>query len=226
MSENLNKVLDVKNKDNKPKKHKLTGKLRALVAGLLLATVATVCVNLILFTNDATKKVIAKNQSNSIKEQLKNLLPPAALKDDVKIECYQIKENRHIGHNQKIFVARNAKGNLGYVLTYATSLGYSNPLVLISGFTSDGRVYKTDIQFSQETPGLGDKVDRKHGNFLDQFNGKSLNDATWDVKKYGGDFDFITGATVTSRATVIATSEALKALDKINLRTLKKCKGL
>ena len=95
---------------------------------------------------------------------------------------------------------------------------------MIAGFTPDKKVYKADIYFSQETPGLGDKVDRDHGNFLDQLSGHSLLSANWDVKKNGGDFDFITGSTVTSRATVIATSQALKELNSFDIRSLKKCK--
>ena len=41
---------------------------------------------------------------------------------------------------------------------------------------------------------------------------------------FGGDFDFITGSTVTSRATVIATRDALKTLNEIDLDSLPKCK--
>lgn len=109
-------------------------------------------------------------------------------------------------------------------MTYETSMGYSNPLVMIAGFDKDKKVYKADIQFSLETPGLGDKVDRAHGNFLDQFTGHALEDANWDVKKLGGDFDYITGSTVTSRATVVATSMALKELNELDLNRFSKCR--
>ena len=97
------------------------------------------------------------------------------------------------------------------------------PLVLIAGFTADKKVYKADIFISHETPGLGDKVDRNHGDFLDMMNGKGL-EANWDVKKFGGDFDYITGSTVTSRAVVTATGDALSALNDINVQDLKPCR--
>ena len=42
--------------------------------------------------------------------------------------------------------------------------------------------------------------------------------------KYGGDFDYFTGATVTSRATVLATYNALKELEKIDTVKLNKCR--
>ena len=54
-------------------------------------------------------------------------------------------------------------------------------------------------------------------------NGKNLENSTWDVKKFGGDFDYITGSTVTSRAIVLATSDALKVLNKTDIVKLKIC---
>ncbi len=222
MNKDLEKVLDTKSNDNKT--HKMSRTARAFLSGLSLAITGVFCVGCVLFANENTKDIIAQNESHGIKGRLKSLLPPEAQEKGVVINCYNIKTNKMIGNNQKLFVASKDIDIKGYVLTYSTNLGYSDPLVMITGFTKDKKVYKADIHFSQETPGLGDKVDRAHGNFLDQFNDKSLNEANWDVKKYGGDFDFITGSTVTSRATVISTSQALKALDNININTLSKCK--
>ena len=43
---------------------------------------------------------------------------------------------------------------------------------------------------------------------LDQFDGKKASpDANWQVKKDGGEIDFISGATVTSRAVTLLVSE-------------------
>jgi hypothetical protein len=49
-------------------------------------------------------------------------------------------------------------------------------------------------------PGLGDKIELKKSSWIDSFTGKFLtadNDATWAVKKDGGEFDAFTGATIT-----------------------------
>ena len=116
-------------------------------------------------------------------------------------------------------------GHADYVKNMITGAAQMDGAILVvAGFTADKKVYMADIFFSQETPGLGDKVDRAHGNYLDQFNNLGLEDTKWDVKKYGGDFDYFTGATVTSRATVIATYNALKELEKIDTVKLNKCK--
>lgn len=198
--------------------------LRSVLSGLSLSVVGALCVGLILYVENSTSDIIAENQKNSIDARVLSLLPDEAKANGNTITCYQIKKSKYIGSNQKLFIASRASEVTGYVMTYETSMGYSNPLVLIAGFDRDKNVYKADIQFSSETPGLGDKVDRAHGNFLDQFNGHSYDDAKWDVKKLGGDFDYITGSTVTSRATVVATSMALKELDSIDLSKLSKCR--
>ena len=234
MNKNLETVLDTNTNDtgstntgndkNKQKKYKYSRTARAILSGLSLAFVASLCVGMILYTSESTEQLREENKANSLNAKINTLLPDEARGDNIRLTCYAIKKSKNIGHNQKLYIASKDLEIKGYIMTYSTSLGYSDPLVMIAGFTPDKKVYKADIYFSQETPGLGDKVDRDHGNFLDQLSGHSLLTANWDVKKNGGDFDFITGSTVTSRATVIATSQALKELNSFDIRSLKKCK--
>ncbi len=238
MNKDLETVLDTGTKENDTvktdngstnsnapkKKYKYSRTARAILSGLSLAFVASLCVGLIMYASESTEELRENNKANSLKAKINALLPDDARGDNIRLTCYDIKKSRNIGHNQKLYIAAKDLEIKGYILTYSTSLGYSDPLVMISGFTPDKKVYKADIYFSQETPGLGDKVDRDHGNFLDQLSGHSLLTSNWDVKKNGGDFDFITGSTVTSRATVIATYQALKELNSFDIRSLKKCK--
>lgn len=196
----------------------------SLLSALSLTLTGVICVSGILAVDKSTASIIAQNQSSSINGRVKALLPKEVLTKKTILTCYSLKDSKYIGRNNKLYVASEDNHVKGYVLTYKTNLGYSDPLVLIAGFTADKKVYMADIFFSQETPGLGDKVDRAHGNYLDQFNNLGLEDTKWDVKKYGGDFDYFTGATVTSRATVIATYNALKELEKIDTVKLNKCK--
>jgi len=65
-----------------------------------------------------------------------------------------------------------------------------------------------EILSHAETPGLGDKI--AHEGFKDQFKGQSLGSADWRVKKDGGDFDQITGATISPRAVVGAVKKGLE----------------
>ncbi|MPN28268.1 Electron transport complex subunit RsxG [bioreactor metagenome] len=63
----------------------------------------------------------------------------------------------------------------------------------------------------KETPGLGDKIERRLSDWITGFSGKKIqsdNDSHWAVKKDGGDFDQFTGATITPRAVVNAVKRA------------------
>lgn len=196
--------------------------IRALLSGLTLACISTICIVLVLYAQDSTKETITNLQSQKISQKLKKFFPPETLAPGVNFRCHLISD-KLIGQNMRLYTANKGQDTLGYIMTYSTSRGYSNPLILIAGFDKDKNVYRTDIHFSLETPGLGDKVDRAHGNFLDMLNGKNLENSTWDVKKFGGDFDYIIGSTVTSRAVVLATYDALKVLNKADISKLKTC---
>ena len=96
--------------------------------------------------------------------------------------------------------------------------GYGGEIDVLVGFTSDGKITSVQILRHKETPGLGANVcERKFqrtifnltekapavpdNRLLDQFNGKSAaGSGHWQITKDGGEFDYLTGATVTSRA--------------------------
>ena len=65
----------------------------------------------------------------------------------------------------------------------------------------------------KETPGLGDYIDIARGDWIKNFDGRSLDqpdEAGWKVKKDGGEVDYMAGATITPRAVVKAVHGALK----------------
>ena len=198
---------------------------RVFFSGFILALIAVICISVVLLAEHDTKPAIEHNRSSREQALMEQLLPN--LKDQALGEItYQCKLLSHplIGTNMKAYLATDRSGKiLGYIGTYATSRGYSNPLILIAGLDTTGRLTKVDISFTRETPGIGDKVERKRGNYLDQFDGKGLYDANWDVKKFNGDFDYFTGATVTSRAVVLATPDFLEVLMGTALSKLPNC---
>ncbi len=195
--------------------------LRAIYAGISLAAISAACCLIVLKADTATSAVIERNESASIARTVSKLLPKEAM-DGAEFKCRLIDDPR-VGRKMRLYTSEKDGEISGYVMTYSTNRGYAVPLVLIAGFTADKKVYKADILISHETPGLGDKVDRSHGDFLNMMNGKGL-EASWDVRKFGGDFDYITGSTVTSRAVVTATGDALSALNEINVQDLKPCR--
>ena len=201
---------------------------RSLFAGFILAFIAALCTVGVLLAQHDTNEAIAHNRALQEQQLVRSLLPEIMEREEsqgrkVKFECKLI-SHRLIGHNMRAYIVRNEEDQiLGFISSYSTSRGYSNPLILIGGINPQGQISKIDVQLSRETPGIGDKVERRRGNFLDQFDGQNLYSIKWDVKKFGGDFDYITGATVTSRALVLATRDFLEVMATTDLTTLPDC---
>ena len=69
------------------------------------------------------------------------------------------------------------------------------------------------VIYHKETPVLGVKIDIKKSDWVRSFEGRSLDNTAepnWAVKKDGGDFDQMTGATITPRAIVNAVYKGLR----------------
>lgn len=198
--------------------------LRAFLAGLFLAVIGGVCFALIIAAQNDTADLIAANRAAGERAIVQTLLPEEEFGQDLQLQCSLISDPR-IGQNMKLYTALQGSEIKGYILQYSTARGYSNPLIMISSFRADKSIYRADIQYSRETPGIGDKLDRRHGTFMDALSGKNLDNVAWDVKKFGGDFDYLTGATVTSRALILASRDALAVLNEADLAALPKCPG-
>ncbi len=196
---------------------------RALIAGLILALIGAICFGLIIWAQADTRALISHNRGAAEMQVISTLLPPEHFGQDLDLDCRLISDPR-IGRNMKLITATKDGEVKGYIMQYSTARGYSNPLILAASFEADKRLYRVDIQFSRETPGIGDKVERRRGNYLDALQGKDLNNVRWDVKKFGGDFDYFTGATVTSRAVILASRDALAVLQDAKPTSLPRCR--
>ncbi len=87
---------------------------------------------------------------------------------------------------------------------------------LIIATAPDATVLGVRVVSHKETPGLGDYIEPKKDKnkarpWITQFNGLSparIDAREWKVKKDGGRFDFVAGATITPRAIVKAVRKA------------------
>ena len=64
----------------------------------------------------------------------------------------------------------------------------------------------------RETPGLGDRIESTKSDWMEHFNGRSIGDPSledWKIRRDGGEFDQLRGASITSRAVVRAVRETL-----------------
>jgi len=102
---------------------------------------------------------------------------------------------------------------VGTAVQATSPQGFSGDVIIMSGFTPEGLIYKVSVLSQKETPGLGTKMTLP--DFLNQFEGKDTGDGL-KVKKDGGSVDALTAATISSRAAVDAINRAAQALKKGN----------
>jgi electron transport complex protein RnfG len=68
----------------------------------------------------------------------------------------------------------------------------------------------------RETPGLGDYIDAARSPWSQQFIGRRISDGLrWQVKKDGGPFDAMAGATISARAVTAAVGRAANVLARL-----------
>jgi len=101
------------------------------------------------------------------------------------------------------------------VETYSM-LGFSGEIKVMVGFLPDGTINDVAVLEHEETPGLGDKMERKKSEWSLQFQGKNPESFRLSVKKDGGDVDAITASTISSRAFCDAVTRAYNTYKEIN----------
>ena len=112
----------------------------------------------------------------------------------------------------KLHTARLAGVVTAVILEATARNGYSGDIKLLIAVRQDGSIGGVRVIAHKETPGLGDYIDVAKDNWIKTFDNLSLNNRTskqWQVKKDGGQFDYMAGATITPRAVVKATHKAL-----------------
>ncbi|HCJ66109.1 MAG TPA: hypothetical protein DHV62_01970 [Elusimicrobia bacterium] len=96
--------------------------------------------------------------------------------------------------------------------------GYAAPIKVLVGVDETNKITKVKILDEMETPGLGARI--KEAKFLNQFPGKTIEELK--LKKDKGTIDAVTGATISSRATIEAVKEGLNKFSGAGKREVSK----
>ena len=113
----------------------------------------------------------------------------------------------------KAYIAKQDHKFAAVILEAIAHDGYSGDIKLLIAIRADGTVSGVRVLAHKETPGLGDYIDIAHGNWIKLFDNESVEKTPaeqWKVKKDGGKFDYMVGATITPRAVVEAVAKALQ----------------
>lgn len=172
--------------------------LIAAGAGLTLSLVESV-----------TREPIAEQRRQEMLKALQAVLPQfdnSPDGDTVELVAGKDKKGRDL--TRTFYRGRQGETLSGVAFKVVAPDGYSGNIEVMVGVAPDGTVVGIEILSHAETPGLGDKITLP--GFKQMFAGKNLDNADWRVKKDGGEFEQITGATISPRAVVGAIKKGLE----------------
>lgn len=182
---------------------------------IILSIMAVATTAIVAATFLSTKSMIADNRRAAEEKALLDIIPKSRHNNSMLDSVVAVSDDKLLGlrEEKKIYIAKLDNNIVGMIIPATARDGYSGDIDIIVGINADGTVAGVRALNHRETPGLGDKVDRKKSDWVEDFKGKSLLNPTidrWTVKKDKGVFDQFTGATITPRAVTHAVKQALQ----------------
>jgi electron transport complex protein RnfG len=161
-----------------------------------------------------TRDTIAKSEERAKLKLISQIVPGALFDNDIMQDKLSLPASELLGTADTTVAYRaRLRGEPSIVVLEAVAPdGYSGKIALILAVRADGRLAGVRVVTHKETPGLGDYIEIGKSLWITVFDGKSrelYQDADWKVKKDGGRFEHMAGATVTPRAVVKAVHKAL-----------------
>lgn len=182
---------------------------------LNLAVFALIGTAILAFTFAQTHDRIAQSIDAEKLKLISQIVPQTLFDNDIIKDTLQIAPDALLNNEgaTTAYRARLANEPSVLVLEAIAPDGYSGKITLLVAIKNNGELAGVRVVAHKETPGLGDYIEIARSQWIAQFNGASLakyKDADWKVKKDGGQFDYMAGATITPRAVVKATHKALQ----------------
>ena len=178
---------------------------------LVFAVIGTaVLASTFLLTRDRISQSVEAEKLKLISQ----IVPPALYDNDIIKDTLTIAPDPLLGDDDDTvaYRARLHGEPSAVVLEAVAPDGYSGKIFLILSIRADGEIIGVRVMSHHETPGLGDYIELPKSPWIKGFDGKShavYKEADWRVKKDGGQFDYMAGATITPRAVVKAVHKAL-----------------
>lgn len=187
-------------------------------SGVTLAIVAAFCTSLVALTWQLTADRIEENKKEWLERSLQPALAGLFFDSPVTESMITVPPPHELPGSDAAIIYRVYAGETPVAALFVVSArdGYAGPIRLLIGIALDGEVTGIRVLEHRETPGLGDRIDTSKSDWVLQFNGHSLRNpepAKWAIKGDGGQFDQLTGASVTPRAVIRAIKQTLTYFD-------------
>ena len=171
---------------------------------LVLTLVAVVMGGILAWVNHITSGPIDEQKQLALQNGIKTVLESD---DCVVTKTDTIRQADDKGKEQVYIVYHTEKGTA----VQSSTMGFGGELKVLVGFDAEGSILGYTLLEHQETPGLGAKADQwfqkdGKGSIIGKNPAEGLT-----VSKDGGQVDAITASTITSRAFLLAVTNAYQA---------------
>ncbi len=187
----------------------------SMYTALNLLFFAVIGTALLAWIYQLTFDPIARSEENAKLKLITQIAPASAYDNDIIKDTTLLPADELLGNNEATlaYVGR-LKGQPSIAILQSIAPdGYSGKINLIIAIHSDGRLGGVRVISHKETPGLGDYIEIAKNKWITGFDDLSLEqrkNSDWKVKKDGGTFDYMAGATITPRAVVKAVHKTLQ----------------
>lgn len=190
------------------------GRPAAWRSGLTLAVLAAVCTALVAVTYHLTRPRIVENEKAQLEASLRPTLSGVFYDNDLTESTLIVPPPHELPGEEAAIIYRvyAEEKPVAAVFVVTAREGFAGPIKLLIGIEFSGVVTGVRVLAHQETPGLGDRIEASRSDWIEQFEKTSLESPQrerWNIKRSGGEFDQLTGASITSRAVVLAVKETL-----------------
>lgn len=179
------------------------------MAGLIL-----ICGFVIQTMESQTRDRIRDNRLQASMRIFNDIIP-GDYTNEIFSDSIQVSAPDYLGTSRPVNIYRLITNNepRGMIFYPIVTRGYRSEIELGVVISEQGIIDGVRVVHEEETPGIGDQVSQDKTDWILMFSGKSLSNPprdNWRVASDGGDFDQISGATITSRSVINAVKNVLE----------------
>ena len=178
---------------------------------ITLTVICALCALLLIVVNRYTEERIESNRQR-LALRLINEVMPLEYNNDLFNDRIVISGGAYFSNEVNVYRVRHDGAPVGVVFMPIIGRGYKGRIELVLGLSLEGVITGVRVDKHQETEGQGDRIDQRKSDWILGFDGRSLANTPageWAVESDGGDFDQLSGATISPRGVINAVKKTL-----------------
>lgn len=173
--------------------------------------IGVLCALLLTVVDRCTRDRIESNRQQLALKVIKEVLP-VQYDNDLFNDRIEIVDKKYFMGKVNVYRARYHGVPAGAAFLPVIAKGYKARIELAVGLSPEGVITGVRVTRQQETEGQGDRIDQHKSDWILGFDGRSLSNTPakdWAVQSDGGNFDQLSGATISPRGVINAVKKTL-----------------